>query len=216
MKNYNPYDLVSIKLNNHNTYGRPVEFSSQIVDQKKLTDAFGKVVKPTKISTTCADCGQGFTLDVDLGEPPFTVLAINCPVCRPAVIVPKDPFVDPVEIGLVQEHHINPSVADVEKEFEKVESSVADRLPVEVLEQVRDTEPEQLDPVPQPKPKPAKKEKVSKPKAEKPKSSKPEKAKKESTPAETSSDDFVDYGKKRDLPKAEEMTPEVDLDSLED
>lgn len=222
MKNYNPYDLVNIKLNSHLTYGRPVEFSSQIVDQKKLTDAFGKVVKPTKISTTCSDCGQGFTLDVDLGDPPFAVPAINCPVCKPEVMVPKDPFIDPVEVGLIKEHQINPSVADVEKELQKVESTVADRISVEVLEQATDTVDDQHEEAEDPKPKPtAKKDKILKPKteklkAEKPKSSKPDKAKKEQKPAKDLQDDFVDYGKKRDIPKAEEMTPEVDLDSLED
>lgn len=251
MKNYNPYDLVSVKLNSHMTYGRPVEFNSPIIDQNKLTDAFGQIVKPTKISTTCPDCGQGYTLDVELGEPPFATLAINCPICNPVVSVPSNPFVDPVQIGLVKEHHINPSVGDVEKTLEQVETTVADRMPVEVvlptepieLEPVTDLEPvvkpvvdptveHVIEPVVKPAIEPtvepvaeadqkvelkpesaAKKQKPAKPKIDK---LKPEKAKKEVKATDKSGDDFIDYGKKRSIPKAEEMTPEVDLDSLED
>jgi len=224
MKAYNPYDLIPLKINGSSTYGRPVEFDSVIADQKTLKNAFGQLVKPSRLSTTCNDCGQGFLFYVDLEEPPFS-MDINCPLCKPVPYC-DEPFVDPVKEGLVKEHEINPSLVDLNKGLEATETTVADRqakvvdeklseeqleepavVAEQTIEQTIVTEEEKPETKPKVKPKPPKK-------AKEPKAAKD--TKKDKTKADSDDGGFIDYGSKRKLPKAEEMTPEVNLDELED
>lgn len=79
---YNPYDLVPLLINGKQIYGRPIELDSVIVNHTKITNGFGSLVKPSKLSTTCPDCGQGLMLDVKLSEPPF-FYSTDCYICRP-------------------------------------------------------------------------------------------------------------------------------------
>jgi hypothetical protein len=247
--NYNPYDLIPLTLNNHSTFGRPVEFDSTIVNHKNLTNAFGNIVKPTKVSTTCSDCGQGYVLDVDLGEPPFNPIEVNCPICKPNIVVEESPFVDPITSGIVAEHEINPSLVDLDAGIKSVETTVADRLVRDTGDDLEDQkleeqkleeqkleeqklEEQKLEEQKLEEQKLAEQkleeQKLEEQKATKSKTkSKPKTKSKDKVESKSASkseakadaataDDFVDYGTKRSLPKAEDMTPEVDLDSLED
>lgn len=213
--NYNPYDLVPLILNGHTTYGRPVEFDSVITNHKNMTNAFGNIMKPSVVSTTCPDCGQGYTLSIECGDPPFEAIEINCPICRPNVEMPESPFIDPVEAGVIGEHQINPEIADIKTGIKEESSTVAERIE---LETSKDKEAKVEA---EAKPSSTRKEKVKpkpKPAAILPKEPKaPKKPAKKTLKKEVEqADDFVDYGKKRELPKAEEMLPEVDLDLLEE
>lgn len=105
---YNPYNLVEIIINNHTMYARPIAFDSEIVNHKKCTNAFGKLVKPSKLSTVCPDCGSGLILDVDLCDPPFRPVRCFCEYCNPGRTVLPDPFINPLDAGLVAEHSFDP------------------------------------------------------------------------------------------------------------
>jgi hypothetical protein len=133
---YNPYDLLPILLNGHKTYGRPVEFNSTVTDQKSMKNHFGEYVKPIKISTTCNECGQGYVLAIDLGDPPFGDIKIDCPVCKPVVSDDSDVFVDPVAVGVLKQHDLDSTLLDLDAGVEEVDSSVADRINIPDLVKV--------------------------------------------------------------------------------
>lgn len=223
--NYNPYDLVPLLLNGHATYGRPVEFDSVITNHKTMTNAFGNIMKPTKVSTTCPDCGQGYTLDIECGEPPFEVIEISCPICKPQIAIPETPFIDPVAAGVVGEHEINPELTDIKTGIKEETSTVAERITKDInlksegseTGNVKAEESQHIE-VKAKEPKKEKEKAPAKPKPSKtvkePKE--PKKPTKKSPVDKKGEEGFIDYGKKRELPKAEEMLPEVDLDMLED
>lgn len=150
--NYNPFDLVPMRINGNEIYGRPFELDSEIFDNVNMKNSFGEYVKPKKLSTVCPDCGKGMTVDVVLGNPPFTTVETNCDVCHPSHKASVDPFVNPVTSGQVQPHELDPlihnphaaeidnlSVAerleakDVDLEIEKVVDSIPEPVKSEVV-----------------------------------------------------------------------------------
>jgi hypothetical protein len=131
---YNPYDLIPIRVNGHEFQGRPTEFDSEVADNQAMTNAFGNTVKATKISTSCPDCGQGLAFDITLGEPPFAVQDFICYNCNPAPPPTADPFMNPLDEGRVAGHELDPLLHDPSEQVvpdddaDKDESSVADRI----------------------------------------------------------------------------------------
>ena len=74
MSDYNPYDPIPVSINGSQLmYARPIEFDSDIANSKDSTNAFGYLVKPTKIQATCPDCGAGLDIEVTLPDPPFEI-----------------------------------------------------------------------------------------------------------------------------------------------
>lgn len=122
---YNPFDLVSMTINKKPIYGRPVELDSEITDHKNMKNAFGVIVKPSKLSTTCPDCGQGLILDVVLSDPPFSY-DTNCMICKPKVDIPPV-FSNPVESNRVSEQDLDASLVDARQHIE-VSTTVEERL----------------------------------------------------------------------------------------
>ncbi len=105
---YNPYELVKIRINGAETFGRPFEFDSEIADAQTSTNRWGQPVKPTGLSTTCPDCGGGLTLIVDLPDPPFPVTEHTCELCckDPPPLV--DPFMSPLAAGRINLDELDP------------------------------------------------------------------------------------------------------------
>jgi hypothetical protein len=88
-------------------YARPFEFSGNIVNHQKSLDAFGNLVRPTKVLLTCPACGAGIEYKMQ-GE----CICEQCERQRPK---PVHPFVDPVRTNVVAlsdliDHAFNPSV----------------------------------------------------------------------------------------------------------
>lgn len=123
---YNPYDLVPLLLNGQSTYGRPVAFDSDVVDQISMKNAFGKYVKPTQVALTCPDCGQGFMLDIKLSEPPFNPYACSCPICKPAPPPMLDPFTNPITSERITINELDPMLHNISKPIAPV-TTVAER-----------------------------------------------------------------------------------------
>ena len=126
---YNPYDLVQIIINGkHHSVGRPVAFDSEVADQMTLLNAFGMIVRPTSISTTCPDCGAGMVIDVELaGDPPFDPYPITCS-CKMKVIPIVDPFVNPVLTRRIKLESLNPLLADIHTPLPQSKLTVAERI----------------------------------------------------------------------------------------
>lgn len=126
---YNPYDLIPTLVNGKEFQSRPIEFDSEVVDNNNMTNAFGSIVKPTKVSTSCPDCGQGLEFDCTLEDPPFA-LSVVCYHCRPAPPPAADPFMNPLEEGRVGEHELDPLLHNPSEQVvdEADDSSVADRM----------------------------------------------------------------------------------------
>jgi len=77
----NPYELVPIKINDKETYGRPVRFDSEPVDMHTLKNKEGRVIRPSLLTSACPDCGQG--LEVDLGPDDHILgVSITCNLCK--------------------------------------------------------------------------------------------------------------------------------------
>lgn len=123
---YNPYDLVQMKINGNFIYGRPTAFDSEVVDHKNLKNAFGNYVKPIELSTTCPDCGQGFIVKVEFGDPPFSC-NVDCPLCRPPVAPIPDVFTNPVKSKNIRESDLDPSLLDLDKPNVETQTTVAER-----------------------------------------------------------------------------------------
>lgn len=126
--NYNPFDLVPLTINGKPITGRPFQFDSDVVNQKTMTNAFGALVKPSKVMTMCPDCGQGFELDVKLGDPPFQPYAVACPICKPAPPPLQDPFVNPIKTGRIQAFELDPILHDPKQPLVEKAGTVADRF----------------------------------------------------------------------------------------
>jgi len=140
MSDYNPYDLISIKVNGQDIHGRPFEFDSDIVDQKNLTNAFGSIVKPTKISSCCPDCGQGLEFDVTFGDPPFACVEVICYHCNPDSAPTADPFMNPIDDGRIAGHELDPLLHNPNEQIvgDDDGSSVADRIDFDSSETLDD------------------------------------------------------------------------------
>lgn len=126
--NYNPYDLVPLLINGKPMQGRPFEMDSDVVNQKKMTNGFGALVKPSKVMTMCPDCSQGLQVDVKLGEPPFEPVVHACPYCKPAPPPVVDPFVNPVKTGRVPAASLDPILHSPDKPLSAGEGTVAERF----------------------------------------------------------------------------------------
>lgn len=126
---YNPYDLVPMLINGQEIHGRPIEFDSEVADQNAMTNAFGNVVKPSKLSSCCPDCGQGLEYDVYLDEPPFSAVQKICYHCNPAPGPQDDPFMNPITDGRIPEHELDPLLHDPGQQvIDDEDSSVAERF----------------------------------------------------------------------------------------
>jgi hypothetical protein len=112
---YNPYDLINLVVNGKPMHGRVVALDSDIVNQKTMTNAFGVVVKPSRLSTMCPDCAQGFDFEYAFGDPPFPPVTYNCPYCKPGPSPVVNPFVNPVTSGRVPEVELNPILHNLDK-----------------------------------------------------------------------------------------------------
>lgn len=188
---YNPYDLVLLIVNGRQMYGRPVSFDSDVVDQKHMKNAFGKYVKPTQISSTCPDCGQGFIIDVKLSEPPFSAYQCLCPVCKPSPPPMLDPFINPVTTNRISVNELDPILHNITDPIPATVLTVADRMKLE-------------------KPKPNKQEK---PKKSDKQESKQSKNKQKPIVATAQDDDgFVEYN---DAPKSTKLEPAEGMDGDE-
>jgi hypothetical protein len=126
MPDYNPYDLVQVSINGELLYARPVEFSSDIVDNNKMTNAFGAIVKPVKIAVTCPKCGSGLIVDVSLPHPPFGVCSLACVVCEPPLEKMEDPFINPVRSKTI-------SLNDYDKSMHNFRDSIIGETVVEAV-----------------------------------------------------------------------------------
>ncbi len=202
--NYNPYDLVALLVNGKPIQGRPFAFDSDVVNQKKMTNAFGSPVKPIRVMTMCPDCCQGLELDVKLGDPPFEPFVASCPSCRPGPVALVDPFVNPVLTGRVTPQDLDPTLHDPVKPLAASEGSVAQRFAM-------------------PSPAPGEAQKVPAPATAPRTAKKPKKAKKKPGEAAplvqqvlpVSPGDFVlttQGGRATDLPVAEGVGQEQDFD----
>lgn len=127
---YNPYDLVQLIVNDYPQYGRPIEFDSVITNQKTLLNAFGNIVKPTKVVTTCPDCGAGITVEIILdGSPPFAPYPVSCTCARKIQPTPiLDPFINPITAGLIKIDSLNPLTKEGYKPLPKSDITVADKI----------------------------------------------------------------------------------------
>lgn len=145
--NYNPYDLVPLLINGKPITGRPFMMDSDVVDQKTMKNAFGVLVKPSKVMTLCPDCLQGLEVDVKLGEPPFKPVVYSCKYCKPAPAPSVDPFVNPVKTGRVPAQELDPILHDPMKPLAETKGTVADRFQVPIETPIAAPAP-----IPQPSP----------------------------------------------------------------
>jgi hypothetical protein len=139
MADYNPYVLLPLIINGKPIDGRPIEFDSQPVNQRTMKNAFGNLVKPSKVVTLCPDCGQGLQLAVKLAEPPFQPINFNCPYCRPKPLPMPDPFVNPLQSGRVPAAELDPLLHNPDRPFEEAQGLVVDRfeqVPAWLIEEV--------------------------------------------------------------------------------
>lgn len=143
---YNPYDLLSLRINGKPIDGRPFAFDSDVADQLKMTNAAGVYVKPVKVTTVCPDCGQGLIFDVSLGDPPFPVIERVCEYCHPVPPPMADPFVNPLAERIIPVADLDPLARDVAAPLSVKQSTVAERLRLSgehdlVPERVQDDKP---------------------------------------------------------------------------
>ena len=111
----NPYNMIELSLDGNRILGRPFEFDSDIVNHKTMCNAFGNLVKPTKVSTVCPQCGQGLIIDLNLGDPPYGVIKCTCKYCHPKLPPIVDPFMNPLEFGRVSHLDLDNTIHDVSK-----------------------------------------------------------------------------------------------------
>lgn len=128
---YNPYDMVPMVINGVEMQGRPVEFDSDIADFDKMENAFGKLVKPKKLTTVCPNCGQGLEVHVVMGDPPFSPVEYTCEHCTPPKLVVNDPFNNPIESGRVPSSELDPLLHDLNEQIVPATESVGDRVDVD-------------------------------------------------------------------------------------
>jgi len=123
---YNPYDLIELRINGHELYGRPVEFDTEPVDMHTMLNKAGDILRPTKITSTCPDCGQGLQYDIKVGDPPY-LLELDCYLCRVKEQPQIDPFINPIEDGRIKESDIDPLLYNNDSLLD-IQSSVSDRI----------------------------------------------------------------------------------------
>jgi len=131
MSSYNPYDLVTVRIEGEEIGGRPYQFDSEPANQQTMQNSFGNYVKPTHISTVCPKCGQGVMIEnIQLPDPPFPVIDWVCQHCRPGVEPPVNAFMNPLEAGRIAEHEFDPLLHNpMEQVVEgNPDETVADRL----------------------------------------------------------------------------------------
>lgn len=190
---YNPYDLVPVVINGIGTYGRPFEFDSEMVNADTMTNGFGQLVKPSKLSVMCSDCGSGFELDVVLGDYPFEPVVYDCLVCNPVRKMVDDPFMNPIDSQRISAHELDPYLHNFKSEIVDDGLTVADRLG-----SIPATQPE---PLLEAEVKPRRNQK------------KPKKSKK---PVKLPEQDFVNISAVTHIQPAEGLTEEQDIDCLEE
>lgn len=127
---YNPYDLVTLRIGGQEIHGRPYEFDSQATNQQTMQNEFGGFVKPTHISTVCPECGQGIMVEnIKLPDPPFPVIDWVCPNCNPGVEPPVDPFMNPLDAGRVADYQLDPLLHNPDEQImDDSNETVADRI----------------------------------------------------------------------------------------
>jgi hypothetical protein len=199
--NYNPYDLIPTKINGKDFQSRPIAFDSDVVDNQAMTNAFGNIVKPTRVSTICPDCGQGLEYDCDFKIPPF-YLEVNCYHCNLAPPPPADPFVNPLDTGRIDDYELDPILHDPNEKIvgEDDGTTVADRFPMDALDPGQYlhemSEPEVSEPeVSEPE--------VSEPEVSEPEVSEPEVSEPEEKPLEEALE-VVTPPEPQDMPKVKE------------
>ena len=134
--------MIPLLINGQNLHGRPIEFDSDVANQKTMENAFGNPVKPTKISTCCPDCGQGLEFDLTLGDPPYSSVEVTCYICNPAAPPPVDPFMNPLEDGRVPGHDLDPLLHNPNEQVvvdEDDDTTLADRLEFPTDESVEES-----------------------------------------------------------------------------
>jgi hypothetical protein len=142
--NYNPHELVPMLINGKEFTGRPFEFDSEIADFNKMINSFGELVKPSKLSTVCPDCGAGMMIDVVMGDPPFQPVIATCAICCPDLPPLPDPFNNPLESGRVKQSELDPLLFDSATPVAEDGKTVAERMAENVATQI----PDVLPPVP--------------------------------------------------------------------
>lgn len=126
--NYNPYDLIRIRINGQPTYGRPTQLDSTIVNQKTITNEFGKIVKPSRIVSTCVQCGHSVDATIRLNDPPFDIVDIICSRCKPPIDVFHDPFLNPLNSGRIAPSHLDTLAHSPRSEIEIIEKPAIQKL----------------------------------------------------------------------------------------
>jgi hypothetical protein len=137
---YNPYDLLQLAINGNPIDGRPTDFDGTLGEND--------LVKPTKVSTVCPDCGQGLEFDLDLPDPPFPIIEQSCYLCNEAPVDSPDPFVNPLETGRVSSHELDPLLHDPDEQVvggETVADKIAGQDSEETLEEGSLEVPDELD-----------------------------------------------------------------------
>lgn len=76
----NPYDLIKIKINGKESYGRPVDFDSVPIDTHTLLNKDGVMIRPSVLTSICPDCGQGLVISVTVEEYPNNIIK-ECELC---------------------------------------------------------------------------------------------------------------------------------------
>jgi len=127
---YNPYDLISVTVNNiSDLYARPVEFDSEVVDLTEMTNANGQLIMPSRIETVCPDCGSVVSMEVKLSNPPFGIINCVCGECNPVPVPAADPFINPIETGRIKSSDLDPIILNPVEDIDDDSTiTVADKL----------------------------------------------------------------------------------------
>lgn len=122
---YNPYDLVKIIVNGHDTFGRPVAFDTEPVNMHTLLNKNGEVIRPTKLSSVCPDCGQGIEILIQ-GKDLSLCIEFKCYLCGNNNNAPikKRPTMRPNNMPASEANLL----ANSSKDLMSVESTVDQRI----------------------------------------------------------------------------------------
>lgn len=108
--NYNPYDLLSIKMAGCLTHARVLALDSTITDERNSKNINGQYVVPKTAITSCPSCAQPVELTLYLGQPPFSTVEATCTHCEVAPIK-ESSFIDPVARGRIALSQLKRSAA---------------------------------------------------------------------------------------------------------
>lgn len=153
MTTYNPYDMVEVIFNGHDTYARPIKLDSDIVDFDEMTNKDGDLVKPIEFSTTCPDCGDGVQITAIIQGPPFKLeytcsdYCPKCPIKKSSAINPFrkppetiDPAISDTITPVKEKHNFEEATVIKENFVEKILDSIEPTEPTaEVIESVEPT-----------------------------------------------------------------------------